>query len=89
MRGEEERVKGRGAVSQLLPNHAACLSLDVLLSPAGVHPGSLTPEVAENIMARAGRSGYCPTRLTWIQCKGVAIRRPICKTDFPDQEVSA
>src|SRR5690606_31875636 len=42
-------------IGPLLPNHAACLSLDLLLSLAGVHPGSLTPEQAERIRASLGR----------------------------------
>jgi hypothetical protein len=45
----------RCALGTLLPNHAACLSLDLLLSLAGVHPGSLTPEQAERIRASLGR----------------------------------
>lgn len=43
------------ALGTLLPNHAACLSLDLLLSLAGVHPGSLTLEQAERIRASLGR----------------------------------
>lgn len=45
----------RCALGTLLPNHAACLSLDLLLSLAGVHPGSLTREQAERIRASLGR----------------------------------
>lgn len=45
----------RRSLGALLLNHAACLSLDLLLSLAGVHPGSLTPEQAERIEWAMGR----------------------------------